>query len=124
MMDFEQVSGMDVNEAAEGNLINLSDEQVDDWQGVDASVDDFWTVEGSVEPLSQVDDMFFNDMFSSNVPGSLSQDSTLSNSSDQTSSESHSQKSAANLIFQYICNEHRGGSAFHCNIPASRLVSA
>lgn len=112
MMDFEQVSGMDVNEAAEGNLINLSDEQVDDWQGVDASVDDFWTVEGSVEPLSQVDDMFFNDMFSSNVPGSLSQDSTLSNSSDQTSSESHSQKSAANLIFQYICNEHRGEVPF------------
>ncbi|XP_078359754.1 uncharacterized protein LOC144644197 [Oculina patagonica] len=104
LMEYEQVSGMIKNEAAEGNLINLSDDDpVDDWQGAGASVDDYWN-----EPLSQVDGLFFNDPFSPSVAGSLSQDSTLSNSFDQISLEDHPEKSAVNVVFQYICNEHNG----------------
>lgn len=105
----EQVPEMAMNVAAEGNLIILSDEEpIDDWQGVDASIDDLWT--STVEPplLSQVDEFFFSDSFSSNVAGSLSQSSTFSNSSDQISPESNSEKSAVHSVFQCICNEHNG----------------
>ena len=103
LMEYEQVSSMAKNETAEGNLISLSDDEpIDDWQGVDAAMDDLWTAEPA---LSQVDRLFFDDSFSFGVAGSLSQDSTLSNSSDQINSES---QSAVNAVFQFICNEHNG----------------
>ena len=105
----EPVSEMTMNVAAEVDLIDLcDDESVEDWKGVDASVDDLWT--GTEEPplLSQVDEFFFSSPFSSNVAGSLSQSSTFSNPADQISPESNSDKLAAQSIFQYICNEHNG----------------
>jgi len=103
----EPVSEMAANNVAAGvNLIDLfDDEALDDWEGVDASIDDLWT-----EPplLSQVDEFFFSSSFSSNVAGSLSQSSTFSNPADQISPESNSEKSAVHSIFQYICKEHNG----------------
>ena len=105
------VSEMAINVAAEVNLIELSDDEaLDDWEGVDASIesDDLWT--STVEPplLSQVDEFFFNSSFSSNVAGSLSQSSTFSNPADQLGPESNSDKLSVKSIFQYICNEHNG----------------
>ena len=106
---FEPVSEMAMDVAAEVDLIDLcDDEAVDDWEGVDASIDDLWT--STVEPplLSQVDEFFFDNSLSSNVAGSLSQSSMFSNPSDQISPESNSDKSAVHSVFQYICNEHNG----------------
>lgn len=108
LIAFQNEPVSEMNVAAEVNLIDLSDDEaLDDWEGVDASIDDLWT-----EPplLSQVDEFFFNSSFSSNVAGSLSQSSTFSNPADQISPESNSDKSAIHVqsIFQYICNEHNG----------------
>lgn len=106
--DYEQVSGMGTDEVAEGNLINLSDEVDDEWQDFGGvSLDDFLTF----DPLSQVDDLLFN-LSPSNVAESLSQDSSSFDPSDQHSSESHSEKKAANLVFKYICTEHNGEVPF------------
>lgn len=103
------VEEMTLNVAAGVDLINLSDDEaLDDWKGVDASIDDLWT--GTFEPplLSQVDDLFFSNSFSSNVARSLSQSSMYSNPADQISPESNSDQSAVQSVFQYICNEHNG----------------
>ena len=101
---------VNVTKAVEENLINLSD---DDWQGVDASVDDFT----NSDLLSQVDEMFFDDWFGpSSTTGSLSQASAISSTSDDpntgSSERDHLEKSAANSVFECICKEHNGQVPF------------
>ena len=97
------------NQDLEENLIHLSD---DDWQGADTAVDDLFT-NGS---LSQVDDILFDDWFGpSNVASSLSQGSECSSTSDQSTANSktaHSDKSTANLVFQFILREYNGQVPF------------
>lgn len=98
--------------STEENLINLSD---DEWQAVNDPMDNFST--SSHELLSQVDEMFFDDWFgSSNIAGSLSQQSGISfspdNSTDDTETSISSEKSRAASVFQCICNEYNGQVAF------------
>lgn len=97
------------NQDLEENLIDFSG---DDWQGADTAVDDLFTN----DLLSQVDDIFFDDWFGpSNVASSLSQGSECSSTSDQSVANSEtacSDKSTANLVFEFILREHNGQVPF------------
>lgn len=108
----QHISAMYVTEAVEENLINLSDDD-DNWKAVEP-VDNFST--SNYELLSQVDEMFFDDWFGpSNVTGSLSQESGISLTSEQSTEEQESavsEKSTAVLVFQCICEEYGGQVPF------------
>lgn len=97
------------NQDLEENLIDFSG---DDWQGADTAVDDLFTN----DLLSQVEDIFFDDWFGpSNAASSLSQGSECSSTSDQSTANSetaHSDKSTANLVFEFILREHNGQVPF------------
>ncbi|XP_068723507.1 uncharacterized protein [Montipora capricornis] len=98
--------GRHVSAPIEENLISLSD---DDWQGVnDPTNSPFFS---NYELLSQVDEIFFGDRFgASNEAGSLSQQSGLCWSSDQTSPEQES--ASVNSVFWSICREYDGQVPF------------
>ena len=109
----QHISAMHVTEGVEENLINLSDDDDDNWQSVEP-VDNFST--SNYELLSQVDEMFFNDWFgSTNITESLSQESGISLTSEQSTEEQESavsERSTASLVFECICKEYGGQVPF------------
>ncbi|XP_015779743.1 PREDICTED: uncharacterized protein LOC107357618 [Acropora digitifera] len=100
-----------VPKAEEENLISLSD---DEWQGVGGAMDDVFS--SNYELLSQVDNLFFDDLFeASNFSGSLSQQSGISSTSDLMSAEQDgvtSQKVIADAVFQTILRDYNGQVSF------------
>ena len=91
------------------NLIDLSDDLFPDMQGVDSSLDDLWSLDS--KPLSQLDEIFFDDWLSPEAAESLSQDSTFLLSNPIGPTESHLEGSNENRVFDCVCKE------FSCRVP-------